>query len=222
VRDALPLASFAASGDAFLLSDSSGRIRFVNRAAARLLECDADAAVGKRCWTVVHARTREGGTLCSAQCCAQRNLRACTPTTRQRGVRRQSSGATVEFELFTIHVPPSDGSEGGVLHLLVPESAPADLARPPVAAAADVDGVERLSARESEVLHALSCGRSTDAIAAHLFISPVTVRNHVRSILRKLRVHSRLDAVLTFTARRAPPPAPASAPERTRRGPRRR
>lgn len=52
-----------------------------------------------------------------------------------------------------------------------------------------------LTARELEVLHLLGRGHSTDGIAKNLFISVNTVRNHVASILSKLGVHSKLEAV---------------------------
>ncbi|UCF68078.1 MAG: helix-turn-helix transcriptional regulator, partial [Acidobacteriota bacterium] len=54
----------------------------------------------------------------------------------------------------------------------------------------------RLSPREVQILDQLSIGSSTKEIARALSISPVTVRNHIRSILKKLGVHRRLDAVL--------------------------
>ncbi len=56
--------------------------------------------------------------------------------------------------------------------------------------------VDRLTAREMETLQAIADGNSTDQIAVSLFVSPHTVNSHVRSILTKLGVHSKLDAVL--------------------------
>ena len=38
---------------------------------------------------------------------------------------------------------------------------------------------------------------STDELAAALFVSPRTVQGHVQSILTKLRVRSKLEAVVT-------------------------
>jgi DNA-binding NarL/FixJ family response regulator len=52
-----------------------------------------------------------------------------------------------------------------------------------------------LTPRQSEVLRLLEHGRSTRQIAEELHLSPETVRNHVRAVLRALGVHSRLEAV---------------------------
>jgi DNA-binding NarL/FixJ family response regulator len=52
-----------------------------------------------------------------------------------------------------------------------------------------------LTGREWEVLDLLCEGRTTDGIADELFLSTETVRSHVKSILRKLRVSSRQEAV---------------------------
>jgi DNA-binding NarL/FixJ family response regulator len=52
-----------------------------------------------------------------------------------------------------------------------------------------------LSEREREILHHVARGERNDAIAAALFISPQTVQTHVRNVLGKLEVHSKLEAV---------------------------
>jgi len=52
-----------------------------------------------------------------------------------------------------------------------------------------------LSAREWEVLDLLCAGASTAEIAAQLVLSIETVRSHIKSILRKLHVASRQEAV---------------------------
>jgi DNA-binding NarL/FixJ family response regulator len=43
-------------------------------------------------------------------------------------------------------------------------------------------------------------------VAEHLVISPVTVRNHVSSILAKLQVTNRTQAVIRFRGETARPP----------------
>jgi NarL family two-component system response regulator LiaR len=52
-----------------------------------------------------------------------------------------------------------------------------------------------LTDREREILTLLAQGKRNDDIASQLYISPQTVQTHVRNILGKLRVHSKLEAV---------------------------
>lgn len=52
-----------------------------------------------------------------------------------------------------------------------------------------------LSRRELQVLRLMAAGLANKAIAECLFVSLHTARNHVKSILRKLGAHSRLEAV---------------------------
>jgi DNA-binding NarL/FixJ family response regulator len=59
-----------------------------------------------------------------------------------------------------------------------------------------------LSAREVEVLLLLDEHLGTDDIAKRLFISEHTVRSHVKSLLRKLGVSSRRDALEALAAAR--------------------
>ena len=60
----------------------------------------------------------------------------------------------------------------------------------------------RLSARELEVLLLLDEHLGTDQIAKRLFISEHTVRSHVKSLLRKLDVSSRREALEALAAGR--------------------
>jgi DNA-binding NarL/FixJ family response regulator len=55
---------------------------------------------------------------------------------------------------------------------------------------------EGLSAREREVLGLLAQGLSNAEIGRALFISPITVRNHVSNIFAKLQVTNRRQAML--------------------------
>jgi len=60
----------------------------------------------------------------------------------------------------------------------------------------DRGAIESLTAREREVLQALFEGLNSQQIAERLHITMRTERNHVASILAKLGVHSRLQALV--------------------------
>ena len=52
-----------------------------------------------------------------------------------------------------------------------------------------------LTPKETEILNLIVQGSSTNAIAEQLFISILTVRNHIKKIYEKLQVHSKAQAV---------------------------
>ena len=54
----------------------------------------------------------------------------------------------------------------------------------------------KLTERELEVLRLVAKGLNNREVAKELFISENTVKNHVRNILEKLQLHSRMEAVM--------------------------
>jgi two-component system NarL family response regulator len=56
--------------------------------------------------------------------------------------------------------------------------------------------IGRLSQRERHVLALVSRGATNTAVGQALFISPLTAKTHIQNVLRKLGVHSRLEAAM--------------------------
>ncbi|MBV9823635.1 MAG: PAS domain S-box protein [Actinobacteria bacterium] len=65
-------------------------------------------------------------------------------------------------------------------------------------------GLERLSRREIEVVRMLLHGDRVPVIARQLFISQSTVRNHLSSVFRKLRVNSQQELIVLLRERDSP------------------
>jgi DNA-binding NarL/FixJ family response regulator len=91
---------------------------------------------------------------------------------------------------------------GGPAHLVkaVRAAAAGDLyvapeLRAAIAATARSDGTRVLSDRERQVLALVADGATNDEIAGKLFLSPETIRTHIRNAMRKLGAHTRAHAV---------------------------
>jgi PAS domain S-box-containing protein len=101
-------------------------------------------------------------------------------------------GSHVPVEVSTVALRrPGDDVPMGIFGIGYPDE-------PVHVAAADPE----LTPRQAEVLRHLANGRSTEQIADEMQLSVETVRNHIRALLRKLRVHSRLAAVAEARRRR--------------------
>jgi PAS domain S-box-containing protein len=108
------------------------------------------------------------------------------PTHRVRNVVRAMSGELVPVEVTATPLR-EEGKVVGTLAVAVPLTTRYEpQARPP-----------RLTSRQHDMLVLLVEGRSTNEIAAELHLSPVTVRNYIRTLLRALNAGSRLEAVVT-------------------------
>lgn len=80
---------------------------------------------------------------------------------------------------------PGKGGDGGVRALAAARGA-----------RGGANGRPLLSRRETEILHLVAEGQSNKEIAAVLGISDQTVKNNITSLLRKLGVHDRTQAVI--------------------------
>ena len=86
---------------------------------------------------------------------------------------------------------PRHGDGDAVLRAVAPFLG---IKAPPPASEPDADALDKLSAREREVLGLVAQGLSDAQIAERLVISPHTVHRHVANILAKLRLPTRAAA----------------------------
>ena len=165
---------------AILACDRQGRVLLCTPAAAKLLGADG-RTVGNRCWEVAGLRAPDGSLRCRPVCT---NRGSCSdPPALSLAFTPPPASAPVEILTFR-------DASGSIVHLLLP-------------AARRTGRRGGLTPREQEVLGLLALGLATREIAGRLGISPITVRCHVQSLMRKMGVHHRLGAVL---AELRPPP----------------
>ncbi|MBI4445997.1 MAG: PAS domain-containing protein [Acidobacteria bacterium] len=199
------------TSDPAFATDRSGLIVAWNQAAETLFGIPEKQAVSKFCGRIVQG-SDECGRVCSANCAVRQSIEARravgnldlkVPT--RHGKRWCNVSVLISRDggrgpAYSIHIlRPMDVAMR--LELLVRQFVASRL-RLPARHARALIGSDRMAARsanlsrrERSVLRLLAQGVSTAKIAAQLHISPATVNNHIQHTLRKLDVHSRLQAI---------------------------
>jgi DNA-binding CsgD family transcriptional regulator len=158
--------------------DRTMTIRWLNRASQEL--------VGDREGEQFTELLDAGSVPVANQAYAQK-LVGNVPFTEYEVTLRTRDGSLVRAEISSVTVRGGDHIAG------VFGMAAVDDRTPPARSA---DREIALTPRQAQVLHLLARGCSTEQMADELGVAPDTIRNHVRAILRRLGVHSRLEAVI--------------------------
>jgi PAS domain S-box-containing protein len=200
----------ARSGEAVFAIDSADRIILWNKKCEELLGQPARSVLGKRCYDVIGGRDGNGNVYCYRNCPVAFQAREMPKEPVHRFPLSVQTGngtrRTIEVSLFAI--PAYHPALSTVVHVLREGKKKKTSAlergltehvkvREPLwpmetKAGQPID----LTAREKEILRCLAEGMPTGAIGKKLFISPVTVRNHIQNLLHKLDVHTKLAAVV--------------------------
>lgn len=204
------------AGDASFVVDQSGLILFWSAGAKQLLGISAAEVLQKHCAVVLEGCDSAGAQLCRPDCAVLEMIgRGARVSAFDAHVKTASGAckwvnisileARVRGRRVVVHLLRDIDSQKRVQSLTkeiavlvgrLTGQQPERLLEPVREQAPVVD----LTSQERKVLQSLSRGLSTAGIAKELNVTPATVRNHVQHILRKLRVHTRLEAVLRATS----------------------
>lgn len=105
-------------------------------------------------------------------------------STEYEAVLLRSDGSRVAVEIDSVALEDQDHVVG-IFGVFRPDRDMPAPAQPSLA----------LTPRQLQTLRLLAAGYSTSQMATQLKLSPETVRNHVREVMRRLGVHSRVGAV---------------------------
>lgn len=193
--------------------DRDDRIVYWNDGAEKILGWKPEEVLGKACYEVLAGRDVFGNVYCAHDCGVVKTASdGEDPRPFLLDVRKKGTG-TVKIVVRTVALPETGPRFSCLMHFIEAEgesaepiltalrdsvsgSREAGAARPgPVSAPAPAISVSPLTAREREIVLLLSNGYAALNIAAKLNLSHATVRNHIQNVLRKLDVHSQVEAV---------------------------
>ncbi len=195
------------TADAAFAVDPTGRITAWNKAAAELFGPTESEAIGVQCHKILQCST-EDGMVRSEDCFIARTARGSLPLANF-DLRLDTKTGRQWCNLSTIIVSETASRARHTIYIVRPrelrkrlEQALHEFVRTngrnhvSTISAPPTPGLGvRLTSREVEVLKNLAKGHSTRVISNQLNISAATVNNHIKHILRKLDVHSRLEAI---------------------------
>jgi PAS domain S-box-containing protein len=195
------LSTLGRTSDAMVAVGPDARIVAWNDAATGLFGLTAEEAIGLPCASVMCWRDRCGDPVCGD--CGVETLTDDELMPTRDVLGRTADGRTLWLSATSIVPPPDLRDRFRLVHLVREIGLPPELERLIIerlqggtpAAEEGVTVLDRLTARESEILRLLADGFDGSAIAEDLYLSPATVRNHIQHILKKLEVHSRTEAV---------------------------
>lgn len=204
VRDALEL--IAESKAPAYGMDRHDRIVYWNEGAEKALGWSSEETLGKMCYDVLAGRDVFGNLYCMRDCPVVASAIAGDDVRPYLlDVKRKGSTSSIKLIVRAVPLPAAGPSFAVLMHFLETEGATLDniiaslrsAVREP-AGLPPVDppiSVSPLSGREREIVMLLSNGYAALNIAAKLNLSHATVRNHIQNVLRKLEVHSQVEAV---------------------------
>ena len=210
-----PYEFLSRTGDGVCVVDGEQRIVLWNDSASRLLGFSSDEVLGLPCYNVLGSTDLSGCTVCRLECVTSSAARRGELVQAREALVRTRDAGHVRVGVSTIGLPSSWHDLSVLAHLL--QSADAREERESIdgllssptgglftqEAATDPGPsrpIDELTRREYDVLRLLSTGASTETICTRLGIKTTTTRAHVRTILQKLGVRDRLEAV-TFGVR---------------------
>lgn len=203
------------TADGALITDKEQTVIYWNPAAANMLGFSLADVKGRPCYEVLRGCHDEDRAVCRKHCRVRAAAMAGEPVTDYDLCVHTRSGGEQWVNMSTLVFTTEGTGNGGVLVHLFRDATKAAQNKGFVQRVLDAaDHLHRkdpmpvpspmpdplasvpLTPREREVLALLARGLDTGEMADALSISPPTVRNHIRNILGKFGVHSRLEAVL--------------------------
>ena len=202
-----------------LWMDSKGKILFANQAAEKMFGVRKGGAKGKYCYDIVEGWDPAGNRFCFEGCSVMKMAQKNEPVRDMYLQVRAPKGKERWLNVTTLVESKREGQAGkNIVHILRPAPSGMEVVCLPEGIIATLNnritknkqdikkyrpqsapslppGVS-LTSREMEILGYVTEGKVAKEIAQNLGISLATVRSHIQNILRKLGVHSKLEAVV--------------------------
>lgn len=193
--------------------DQDHRIILWNPGAQRILGYSAEEVLGKACYEILVGRDERGHLVCHGGCADMVIAKAGNIAPTRNLLTQAKDGQSIWLNVTNISVPSEFGGLTTMVHIFRDVTAHKHMEQLVQGITALLDGLsqlrgaqpnqggdgpgdyESLTPRERQVLRLLAEGKNAATIAQDLVISLATVRKHIQNTLKKLNLHTTLEAV---------------------------
>ena len=195
--------------DAAFAVTEQGQIRFWNNSAVKLFGYSAEDAKGKNCFDLLHGIGALGTRVCHENCSVLDCIRKGSEVPNFDLNVSACSGERLWVNISTLMFHNQRTRETLLVHLahdITEHKRQDEVVRQVLALSKELSSlgerigksapVSPLSSKEIEILKMFAAGSSPAKIAKDVGISSQTLRNHIHRINKKLRTHTRLEAVM--------------------------
>lgn len=194
------LETLALSDEAMFVIDDRQRIVFWNQGMQQLLGFTHDQVAGRTCCSALAGTDGFGNRYCSGKCAVVGIAAKGDNVRPYRLSYRSKAGEFVPLEISVVRFTLRVSKRLLLAHIVRPVETPmmavVEAAAPLRKSEPRTDARARqLTTREIDILERLARGQSAQIVAQELGISPITARNHLHHLFKKLEVHSRSEAV---------------------------
>lgn len=199
--------AFSNTADIVFGIDTGCRITFWNDRCRKFFNRSFEEVRLKKCAEVLAGTNLDGSPLCGPDCHIAEQIKHGWTGKDYDLVVKDQGGASVLMNVGVYFTPEKRSARGGTSAFLALRMVDCYRFLQRMTGESrfktkeSASRVCNLSRRELEILELIAGGLGTAEIAERLFISPSTVKNHLRNILEKLNVHSRAEAA-TLALRR--------------------
>jgi PAS domain S-box-containing protein len=209
----------ANTADGVFAIGTDQRIILWNKGAQAILGFSSKEVLGNNCYDVIAGRDESGNLVCSKDCWIVNHIQKGEMVTNHDMLTHSKAGDPVWINVSMVVIPGRRKQFNTVVHIfrditkrkhseeliqeLISTVKRSNQAKEHTLSAKisplDNQSKTRLTRRERQVLILLAEGASTNTITEELYISRATARKHIQNILTKLRLHTKLEAVIYAT-----------------------
>ena len=192
---------FSKTGDGVMAINEQGKILYTNPALDKILDLKGKAHIGKACHSILKGHDETGNLYCYINYLVMIMAKRTQPVNRVNLQFQDSSGQIrwISLSAFTQSLRGKN-HQRVIIHLLRPTKLPQK--EPGSRMPLEYNPILKeayLTDREIQILQFLIEGMVARKISTLLDVSYATIRTHIQRILKKLGVHTQLEAVVLAT-----------------------